>query len=139
MIKNNRRHVLSPWFHVSPTQGYAVPFFIIAVAVFITKVSGAAAECVGVESLGNSTPPSPGLRSSCRSSTRRLRHSLRKCARRPEQVGIKKDTPSSRGGIIYFQGNDPRLAATARRTTVAIHQLAQTHAQRSGKMELDKP
>src|SRR3954464_11330607 len=134
-------------FMYPPTQGYAVPFFVIAVAVVFViegiKVVPQQNAWV-VERLGKfNTILEPGLNFIVPFIDRvAYRHSLKEVPLDvPEQVCITKDnTQLSVDGILYFQVIDPRLASYGSSDYVqAITQLAQT-ALRSGigKMELDR-
>ena len=134
-------------FSFPPTQGYAVPFFILAVAVVFViegvKVVPQQNAWV-VERLGKyHATLEPGLNFIVPFIDRvAYRHSLKEVPLDvPEQVCITKDnTQLSVDGIIYFQVTDPRLASYGTSNYVfAITQLAQTTLRSEvGKMELDK-
>ncbi len=134
-------------FMYPPTQGYAVPFFIIAVAaVFIIEGVQVVPQQNAwvVERLGKfNAILEPGLTFIVPFIDRvAYRHSLKEVPLDvPEQVCITKDnTQLSVDGIIYFQVTDPRLASYGTSNYVfAITQLAQTTLRSEvGKMELDK-
>jgi len=130
-----------------PTSGYALPFFILAVAVVFViegvKVVPQQNAWV-VERLGKfNAILEPGLNFIVPFIDRvAYRHSLKEVPLDvPEQVCITKDnTQLSVDGIIYFQVTDPRLASYGTSNYVfAITQLAQTTLRSEvGKMELDK-
>ena len=130
-----------------PTSGYALPFFILAVAVVFViegvKVVPQQNAWV-VERLGKfNAILEPGLNFIVPFIDRvAYRHSLKEVPLDvPEQVCITKDnTQLSVDGIIYFQVSDPRLASYGTSNYVfAITQLAQTTLRSEvGKMELDK-
>ena len=134
-------------FTYPPTQGYAVPFFILALAVVFViegvKVVPQQNAWV-VERLGKfHASLDPGLNFIVPFIDRvAYRHSLKEVPLDvPEQVCITKDnTQLSVDGIIYFQVTDPRLASYGTSNYVfAITQLAQTTLRSEvGKMELDK-
>jgi regulator of protease activity HflC (stomatin/prohibitin superfamily) len=134
-------------FSFPPTQGYAVPFFILAVAV-VFVVEGVKVvpqqNAWVVERLGKyHATLEPGLNFIVPFIDRvAYRHSLKEVPLDvPEQVCITKDnTQLSVDGIIYFQVTDPRLASYGTSNYVfAITQLAQTTLRSEvGKMELDK-
>ncbi len=134
-------------FMYPPTQGYAVPFFIIAVAaVFVLEGVQVVPQQNAwvVERLGKfNAILEPGLTFIVPFFDRvAYRHSLKEVPLDvPEQVCITKDnTQLSVDGIIYFQVTDPRLASYGTSNYVfAITQLAQTTLRSEvGKMELDK-
>ena len=134
-------------FMYPPTQGYAVPFFIIALAVvFIIEGVQVVPQQNAwvVERLGKfNATLEPGLTFIVPFIDRvAYRHSLKEVPLDvPEQVCITKDnTQLSVDGIIYFQVTDPRLASYGTSNYVfAITQLAQTTLRSEvGKMELDK-
>ena len=134
-------------FMYPPTQGYAVPFFIIAVAVvFIIEGVQVVPQQNAwvVERLGKfNATLEPGLTFIVPFIDRvAYRHSLKEVPLDvPEQVCITKDnTQLAVDGIIYFQVTDPRLASYGTSNYVfAITQLAQTTLRSEvGKMELDK-
>src|SRR3954464_9268694 len=134
-------------FMYPPTQGYAVPFLVIALAVVFViegiKVVPQQNAWV-VERLRKfHAILEPGLNFIVPFLDRvAYKHSLKEVPLDvPEQVCITKDnTQLSVDGILYFQVIDPRLASYGSSDYVqAITQLAQT-ALRSGigKMELDR-
>jgi regulator of protease activity HflC (stomatin/prohibitin superfamily) len=134
-------------FFYPPTQGYAVPFFIIAVGVvFIIEGVQVVPQQNAwvVERLGKfHAVLEPGLNFIVPFIDRvGYKHSLKEVPLDvPEQVCITKDnTQLSVDGIIYFQVTDPRLASYGTSNYVfAITQLAQTTLRSEvGKMELDK-
>ena len=134
-------------FMYPPTQGYAVPFFVLAIAIVFViegvKVVPQQNAWV-VERLGKyNATLEPGLNFIVPFIDRvAYRHSLKEVPLDvPEQVCITKDnTQLSVDGIIYFQVTDPRLASYGTSNYVfAITQLAQTTLRSEvGKMELDK-
>src|SRR4249920_2631823 len=134
-------------FAYPPTQGYAVPFFIIAVAVvFIIEGVQVVPQQNAwvVERLGKfNAILEPGLNFIVPFIDRvAYRHSLKEVPLDvPEQVCITKDnTQLAVDGLIYFQVTDPRLASYGTSDYVmAITQLAQTTLRSEvGKMELDQ-
>ena len=134
-------------FMYPPTQGYAVPFFVIALAVvFVLEGIQVVPQQNAwvVERLGKfNAILEPGLTFIVPFFDRvAYRHSLKEVPLDvPEQVCITKDnTQLSVDGIIYFQVTDPRLASYGTSNYVfAITQLAQTTLRSEvGKMELDK-
>jgi regulator of protease activity HflC (stomatin/prohibitin superfamily) len=134
-------------FFYPPTQGYAVPFFLIAIAVvFIIEGVRVVPQQNAwvVERLGKfHAILEPGLNIIVPFIDRvAYQHSLKEVPLDvPEQVCITKDnTQLSVDGIIYFQVTDPRLASYGTSNYVfAITQLAQTTLRSEvGKMELDK-
>src|SRR3954465_12374932 len=156
--KPNRRAVMIPKLIVAlvlsamifmypPTQGYAVPFFVIALAVVFViegiKVVPQQNAWV-VERLGKfNTILEPGLNFIVPFIDRvAYRHSLKEVPLDvPEQVCITKDnTQLGVDGILYYQVTDPRLASYGSSNYIAaISQLAQTTLRSEiGKMELDK-
>lgn len=134
-------------FAWEPTQGYAVPFFILAIAI-IFIIEGVRVvpqqNAWVIERLGKfHASLEPGLNIIVPFVDRvAYRHSLKEEALDvPEQVCITKDnTQLSVDGIIYYQVTDPRLASYGTSNYVyAITQLAQTTLRSEvGKMELDK-
>ena len=134
-------------FMYPPTQGYAVPFFVIALAVvFVLEGIQVVPQQNAwvVERLGKfNAILEPGLTFIVPFFDRvAYRHSLKEVPLDvPEQVCITKDnTQLSVDGIIYFQVTDPRLASYGTSNYVfAITQLAQTTLRSEvGKMELVK-
>jgi len=134
-------------FMYPPTQGYAVPFFVIALSVvFVLEGIQVVPQQNAwvVERLGKfNAILEPGLTFIVPFFDRvAYRHSLKEVPLDvPEQVCITKDnTQLSVDGIIYFQVTDPRLASYGTSNYVfAITQLAQTTLRSEvGKMELDK-
>ena len=134
-------------FAYPPTQGYAVPFFILAVAIVFViegvKVVPQQNAWV-VERLGKfNAILEPGLNFIVPFVDRvAYRHSLKEVPLDvPEQVCITRDnTQLAVDGIIYYQVTDPKLASYGTSDYVlAITQLAQTTLRSEvGKMELDK-
>ncbi|HEX4985971.1 MAG TPA: SPFH domain-containing protein [Burkholderiales bacterium] len=134
-------------FVYPPTHGFAIPFFILAVAIaFIVegvKVVPQQNAWV-VERLGKfHASLDPGLNFIVPFVDRvAYRHSLKEVPLDvPEQVCITKDnTQLGVDGIIYYQVTDPRLASYGTSNYVlAITQLAQTTLRSEvGKMELDR-
>jgi regulator of protease activity HflC (stomatin/prohibitin superfamily) len=130
-----------------PTQGYAVPFFILAIAVvFIIEGVRVVPQQNAwvVERLGKyHATLEPGLNIIVPFIDRvEYRHSLKEVPLDvPEQVCITRDnTQLAVDGIIYFQVTDPKLASYGTSDyMLAITQLAQTTLRSEvGKMELDK-
>jgi regulator of protease activity HflC (stomatin/prohibitin superfamily) len=134
-------------FFYPPTQGYAVPFFILAAAI-VFVIEGVRVvpqqNAWVVERLGKfHRILEPGLNIIVPFIDRiAYRHSLKEVPLDvPEQVCITKDnTQLAVDGIIYYQVTDPRLASYGTSDYVlAITQLAQTTLRSEvGKMELDK-
>jgi regulator of protease activity HflC (stomatin/prohibitin superfamily) len=134
-------------FFYPPTQGYAVPFFVLAAAIVFViegvRVVPQQSAWV-VERLGKfHRILEPGLNIIVPFVDRiAYRHSLKEVPLDvPEQVCITKDnTQLAVDGIIYYQVTDPRLASYGTSDYVlAITQLAQTTLRSEvGKMELDK-
>src|SRR3954467_7074637 len=134
-------------FMYPPTQGYAVPFLVIALAVVFViegiKVVPQQNAWV-VERLGKfHRILEPGLNIIVPGIDNvAYRHSLKEVPLDvSEQVCITRDnTQLSVDGIIYFQVTDPRLASYGSSNYIAaITQLAQTTLRSEiGKMELDK-
>src|SRR6187401_1102809 len=134
-------------FMYPPTHGYAVPFFVIALAVVFViegvKVVPQQNAWV-VERLGKfNAILEPGLNFIMPFIDRvEYRHSLKEVPLDvPEQVCITKDnTQLGVDGIIYYQVTDPMLASYGSSNYVAaITQLAQTLLRSViGKMELDR-
>ncbi len=134
-------------FFYPPTQGYAVPFFVLAAAI-VFVIEGVRVvpqqNAWVVERLGKfHRILEPGLNIIVPFVDRlAYRHSLKEVPLDvPEQVCITKDnTQLAVDGIIYFQVTDPRLASYGTSDYVlAITQLAQTTLRSEvGKMELDK-
>src|SRR4249920_3199787 len=134
-------------FMYPPTQGYAVPCFVIALAVvFVLEGIQVVPQQNAwvVERLGKfNAILEPGLTFIVPFFDRvAYRHSLKEVPLDvPEQVCITKDnTQLSVDGIIYFQVTDPMRASYGSSNYVlAITQLAQTLLRSViGKMELDK-
>lgn len=134
-------------FAYDATRGFAVPFFILAIAV-IFIIEGVRVvpqqNAWVVERLGKFHGTlQPGLNIIVPFIDRvQYRHSLKEVPLDvPEQVCITKDnTQLSVDGIIYYQVTDPKLASYGTSDYVlAITQLAQTTLRSEvGKMELDK-
>ncbi|HVY07173.1 MAG TPA: SPFH domain-containing protein [Burkholderiales bacterium] len=134
-------------FAYPPTQGFAIPIFILLVAIVFViegvKVVPQQNAWV-VERLGKyHASLEPGLNFIVPFIDRvAYRHSLKEVPLDvPEQVCITKDnTQLGVDGIIYFQVTDPRLASYGTSNYVlAITQLAQTTLRSEvGKMELDR-
>jgi regulator of protease activity HflC (stomatin/prohibitin superfamily) len=134
-------------FFYPPTQGYSVPFFILAAAI-VFVIEGVRVvpqqNAWVVERLGKfHRILEPGLNIIVPFIDRiAYRHSLKEVPLDvPEQVCITKDnTQLAVDGIIYYQVTDPRLASYGTSDYVlAITQLAQTTLRSEvGKMELDK-
>jgi regulator of protease activity HflC (stomatin/prohibitin superfamily) len=134
-------------FFYPPTQGYAVPFFVLAAAI-VFVIEGVRVvpqqNAWVVERLGKfHRILEPGLNIIVPFVDRiAYRHSLKEVPLDvPEQVCITKDnTQLAVDGIIYYQVTDPRLASYGTSDYVlAITQLAQTTLRSEvGKMELDK-
>jgi len=134
-------------FFYPPTQGYAVPFFILAAAI-VFVIEGVRVvpqqNAWVVERLGKfHRILEPGLNLIVPFVDRiAYRHSLKEVPLDvPEQVCITKDnTQLAVDGIIYYQVTDPRLASYGTSDYVlAITQLAHTTLRSEvGKMELDK-
>src|SRR4051812_35907827 len=130
-----------------PTRPWAIPFFIIALAVvFIVEGVRVVPQQNAwiVERLGKFNEVlEPGLNILIPFIDRvAYRHSLKEVPLDvPEQVCITKDnTQLAVDGLIYFQVTDPRLASYGTSDYVtAITQLAQTTLRSEvGKMELDQ-
>jgi regulator of protease activity HflC (stomatin/prohibitin superfamily) len=134
-------------FSYPPTSGFAVPFFILAIAV-IFIIEGVRVvpqqNAWVVERLGKFHGIlEPGLNIIVPFIDRvQYRHSLKEVPLDvPEQTCITKDnTQLSVDGILYYQVTDPKLASYGTSDYVlAITQLAQTTLRSEvGKMELDK-
>jgi regulator of protease activity HflC (stomatin/prohibitin superfamily) len=130
-----------------PTRIYAVPFFIIALAV-VFVIEGVRVvpqqNAWVVERLGRyHATLEPGLNIIVPFVDRvAYRHSLKEVPLDvPEQVCITRDnTQLAVDGILYFQVTDPRLASYGTSDYItAITQLSQTTLRSEvGKMELDK-
>ena len=129
------------------TRSFAVPFFIIALAV-VFVIEGVRVvpqqNAWIVERLGKFHETlEPGLNVIIPFVDRvAYRHSLKEVPLDiPEQVCITKDnTQLAVDGVLYFQVTDPRLASYGSENYInAISQLAQTTLRSEiGKMELDK-
>ena len=134
-------------FAWEPTQGYAVPFFILAIAI-IFIIEGVRVvpqqNAWVVERLGKYHGTlTPGLNFLVPFVDRlAYKHSLKEIPLDvPSQVCITKDnTQLSVDGIIYYQVTDPRLASYGTSNYVfAITQLAQTTLRSEvGKIDLDR-
>jgi regulator of protease activity HflC (stomatin/prohibitin superfamily) len=133
-------------FAYQPLSGFAVPFFILAVAVlFIIEGVRVVPQQNAwvVERLGKyHATLEPGLNIIVPFIDRvQYRHSLKEVPLDvPEQTCITKDnTQLSVDGIIYYQVTDPKLASYGTSDyVIAITQLAQTTLRSEvGKMELD--
>jgi regulator of protease activity HflC (stomatin/prohibitin superfamily) len=130
-----------------PTQAYAIPFFVIALAaVFViegVRVVPQQSAWV-VERWGRyHATLEPGLNIIVPFIDRvAYRHSLKEVPLDvPEQVSITRDnTQLGVDGILYFQVTDPRLASYGTSDYIAaITQLSQTTLRSEiGKMELDR-
>ncbi|MCW5623480.1 MAG: SPFH/Band 7/PHB domain protein [Burkholderiales bacterium] len=134
-------------FFFEPTQRFAIPFFILAVAVvFIIEGVRVVPQQNAwvVERLGKFHKTlEPGLNIIVPFFDRlAYRHSLKEVPFDvPEQVCITRDnTQLTVDGIIYYQVTDPKLASYGTSDyVVAITQLAQTTLRSEiGKMELDR-
>jgi len=130
-----------------PTRVYAVPFFIIGLAIMFV-IEGVRVvpqqNAWVVERLGRyHATLEPGLNIIVPFIDRvAYRHSLKEVPLDvPEQVCITRDnTQLAVDGILYFQVTDPRLASYGTSDYItAITQLSQTTLRSEvGKMELDK-
>jgi regulator of protease activity HflC (stomatin/prohibitin superfamily) len=130
-----------------PTRVYAVPFFVIGLAV-VFVIEGVRVvpqqNAWVVERLGRfHATLEPGLNIIVPFIDRvAYRHSLKEVPLEvPEQVCITRDnTQLAVDGILYFQVTDPRLASYGTSDYItAITQLSQTTLRSEvGKMELDK-
>jgi len=130
-----------------PTRVYAVPFFIIGLAI-VFVIEGVRVvpqqNAWVVERLGRyHATLEPGLNIIVPFIDRvAYRHSLKEVPLDvPEQVCITRDnTQLAVDGILYFQVTDPRLASYGTSDYItAITQLSQTTLRSEvGKMELDK-
>ena len=130
-----------------PTRVYAVPFFIIGLAI-VFVIEGVRVvpqqNAWVVERLGRyHATLEPGLNIIVPFVDRvAYRHSLKEVPLDvPEQVCITRDnTQLAVDGILYFQVTDPRLASYGTSDYItAITQLSQTTLRSEvGKMELDK-
>jgi regulator of protease activity HflC (stomatin/prohibitin superfamily) len=130
-----------------PTRAYAVPFFIIGLAI-VFVIEGVRVvpqqNAWVVERLGRfHATLEPGLNIIVPFIDRvAYRHSLKEVPLDvPEQVCITRDnTQLAVDGILYFQVTDPRLASYGTSDYItAITQLSQTTLRSEvGKMELDK-
>lgn len=133
--------------NIPEVKGYAIPFFIVALAVVFVIESVRVVpqqHAWVVERLGKfHMTLEPGLRIIVPFVDRiAYRHLLKEVALDvPEQVCITRDnTQLAVDGIIYYQVTDPRLASYGSSDYVsAITQLAQTTLRSEvGKMELDR-
>jgi len=130
-----------------PLRGFAIPFFIVAVAIIFVIESVRVVPQQNawvIERLGRfHATLEPGLNIIVPFVDRvAYRHSLREVPLDvPEQVCITRDnTQLAVDGIIYYQVTDPRLASYGSSDYItAITQLAQTTLRSEvGKMELDR-